>query len=221
MSNRRRPPENGKALIPGTDDVGKAPALKSTNFHVNFLTLIAAFDEQVKLWDEFCSAWRGRNMPVDLSREGDDIDDARALWVSTREGAEQCLAYMNALWATRTGTLKDAHVNLPTAAYLMWRIVQMAKAWPNEVQWTAEDVRHMAECLEVENLNALVWENLNALVWESVFRDIEKTLEKPPVAAKVLKFLKDTKHIADWQRRLAAVNLDNIRLGGEETIFAL
>ena len=102
MSNRRRPP--GKALtVSGGNDDGskKVPALKSHNFLINFRALIAAFDEQVKLWDELCMLWRGRNMPVDLTREGDDIDAVRNLWAATREGAEQCLANMNALWAMR------------------------------------------------------------------------------------------------------------------------
>ena len=208
----KRPPEKGKALVPanGNDGGSKIPALMSTNFYVNFLALVAAFDAQVKLWDELCDLWRGRNKPVDLFHEVDDVWAARELWISAREGAEKCLAEMNALWALRAPS-EDVHS--PSAEWLGWRIGEMTKAWGGDSKMSADEILYMADRLEAENLHGMVW--------ESVFREIEDTRKKPPVVAEVLEFLKKTKHIADWKRRLAAVDLANIRKGGEETVFAL
>ena len=101
----------------------------------------------------------------------------------------------------------------PSAEWLGWRIgEEMTKAW-HDVKMSADEVLYMADRLEAENLNAMVW--------ESIFREIEDTRSKAPTINEMLQFLKKTKHIADWKRRLAAVDLVNIRKGGEETIFAL
>ena len=210
MSNRRRPP--GKALTVssgGNDGGGKVPALKSTNFFINFRALLAAFDKQVKLWNELCILWCGRNKPVDLFHEGADVDGVRDLWASAREGAEQCLANMNALWAMRAPK-QDMHS--PSAEWLGWRIGEMTKAW-HDVKLSADEVLYTADRLEAENLNAMVW--------ESIFREIEDTRSKAPTINEMLQFLKKTKHIADWKQRLAAIDLDDIRPVGEETVFAL
>ena len=218
MSNRRRPPNKpSKALviINGTD--GEAP--KSPDFLNHFRELIAAFDAQVKLWDELHTLWCGRYKPVDLFREADDIDDARELWKQTYAGAEQCLTEMHALWKVRWPfeILKIEHS--PSVEYLMWRISEMLlKAW-QEVKMSEADAanysEHMAE--------RLVSEGVNGMVWENVFRDIEDDpkRKKPPEIAEVLEVLKKTKHVVDWKRRLAAVDLYQIHQEGKETVFAL
>ena len=208
----KRPPEKGKALVPanGADGSSKVPALKSTNFHINFLALTAALDEQVQLCEELCDLWRGRNKPVDLFHEVDDVWAARELWTSVREGAEQCLATMNALWTSR---MPDPNIHSPSAEWLGWRIGEMTKAWGGNSKMSADEMLYMADRLEAENLHGMTW--------EGIFREIEDTRSKAPTINEVLEFLKKTKHIADWKRRLAAVDLANIRKGGEETVFAL
>ena len=207
----KRSPEKSKALVAanGTDGGGsKVPALKSTNFHINFLALTAALDKQVKLWNELCNLWCERNKPVDLFHEVDDVWAARKLWTSVREGAEQCLATMNALWTSR---MPDPNIDSPSAEWLGWRIGEMLPVW--ELKMSKDEMLYMADRLETESLHGMVW--------ESVFREIEDTKKKPPVIAEVLELLKKTKHIADWKGRLAAVDLDSIRKVGEETVFAL
>jgi hypothetical protein len=108
--NNHRPPEDehqgkkGKKLVPSKDLVttngsgGKIPAIKSRNFTTNFLALTAAFDEQVKLFAKLCSISRERNMPIDLYREGGDVDEVRDLWAQLHKGAERCLADIQTLW---------------------------------------------------------------------------------------------------------------------------
>ena len=206
----KRPPGKALTVSGGNDGGSKIPALKSTNFYVNFLALVAAFDAQVKLWDELCTLWRGRNKPVDLFHEVDDAWTARELWTSVREGAEQCLATMNALWTSR---MPDPNIHSPSAEWLGWRIGEMTKAWGGDPKMSADEILYMADRLEAENLHGMTW--------EGIFREIEDTRSKAPTINEMLQFLKKTKHIADWKRRLAAVDLVNFRKGGEETIFAL
>lgn len=215
MSNRKLPPtEKGKGLVPSSD-AGKTPALKGTNFRANFQALIATYDAQVKLWDELRSVWLNRNARVDLSREGEIVAYAQALWKRTREGAERCLETTNAVFLMREVNLTS--FELSASDYLFWRIVQLVKKTWHDVKMSEEEIadvaENMAERLALE-------EGISAQAWESIFCEIADTRKKLPLIAEMLEFLKKTKHIAVWQQRLAAVNLDQIQRAGEETVFA-
>ena len=214
MSNRKLPPtEKGKGLVPS--GAGKTPTLKGTNFRANFEALIATFDAQMKLWGELRSVWLNRNARVDLSREGETVAYAQALWEHTREGAKQCLATMNAVFLMREVNLTS--FELSASDYLSWRIVQLIKKTWHDVKMSEEEIadvaENMAERLALE-------EGISAQAWESIFCEIADTRKKLPLIVEMLEFLKKTKHIADWERRLEAIDLDQIQRAGEETVFA-
>ena len=212
MSNRR-PPEHepGKDLVPVSATNGHVRAPKYQNFFASFVTLTELFDEQITDFEDLCSAWRGRNQRVDFHHEGDDVAYAQDLWTRTREGAEQCLADLEQL---RTIKWKSTEFYHPSADFLLWRIGEMLKAWPDRLSDEAavNYAEYMAE--------HLVAKDLNVMIWESVFLEFEENKKtKPPSIAEVLELM--GRHKRRWGRRLDAINQDQIQCGGEETVFAL
>jgi hypothetical protein len=223
MSNHRRPPENerdpgkvvpGKELVPvarinGSGD--KVPAPKFPNFFANFLALTNAFDKQEKRYTDLVFEWRNRNLRVDLYREGMTPDYARNLWKQTHAGAAQCLADLEQLWAIKH---KGCDIHHPQTEYLMWRIGEMLKAWPDarmSDEVAGDYAERMAERLDVEDLGVAVW--------ESVFRQIEDERKKLPVIADVLPYI--NKHKTRWERRMVATDAKQIQCAGEQLVFAL
>jgi hypothetical protein len=212
MSDRRFP-ENvpSKDLVPVKSNGGsdsKVPAPKRRSFLANFLALTGLFDEQVKTFEELCSAWRERSRPVTFWHEAESVEFLRDIWTRAREGAERCAAELQQVWAT-IRNVEDLHH--PSTEYLMVRIGSMVMKWPDAKMSAPEDyATGLAERLEVEDLSVMVL--------ESVFREIEDTLKKPPAIVELLPFL--NRHKKKWDRRLAAIDLDQIQRRGEEIVFA-
>lgn len=214
MSNRRPPEyEPGKDIVPVSATNGhgsKVPAPQYRNFFASFKALTDAFDEQIKIYDELCSAWQGRNHRVDFYYEGDDVDSAQDLWTIVREGAVQCLEDLEQLRAMRYQSTDIYH---PSAEFLMWRIGEMMKVWPDKL--SGEPGANYAEYI-AEHLAA---KDLNVMVWESVFLDFEENQKtKPPALAEMLELM--DKHKRRWERRLAAIDLVQINKCGEALVFA-
>jgi hypothetical protein len=212
----KRPSENdgtpGKDLVPISANApgSKVPARMHRNFFASFRALTELFDEQIKDFGELHSAWRGRNQQqVDLFHECESVEYVRDLWTQVREGAEQCAAEMRQLWVSIENE-EDLHH--PPDEYLMLRICSMALTMP-DVTVTEDYGTRLAERIGAEEPSVMVC--------ESIFREIEDTWKKKsaPGIPDVLPLLK--KYTPQWQRRLAAINLDKIQQWGEETIFAL
>jgi len=215
MSNPRPPEQPGKDIVPvsatsGNGHGSKVPASKHRNFFASFKALTDLFDEQVETCEELCTAWRERNQRADFLDEDDDADYARDVWTRTHDGVEHCLEDLEQLRTTRWKGIDIYH---PSAEYLMWRIGEMMKAWIDKLsdEPAANYAEYMAEHLAAKDLNVMIW--------ESVFYDFEENRKsKPPSLAEVLELM--GKYKRQWERRLAAIDLDKIQAMGEQTVFA-
>lgn len=188
---------------------GKLPAPKQHNFIASFQALTELLDEQVKDFEFLYYEWRdNRNQRVDFQHEGETADYWQSLWTQLRDDAVKCLADLNQLWATKTDFMDDYHH--PTKSYLIYRIGQMLMAWP-DANASVEYAERMAERLEAEDCNAMLW--------ESVFREIEDKQKKPPSISEVLSL--SERHQAKWRQRLDAIDLDKIQQMGETLVSAL
>jgi hypothetical protein len=214
----KRPPGNdggsGKALVPisSNGSGSKVPAPRHRNPFASFQALTDLFDEQVEMFEQqFYGVWRERALRIDLYRQGESLEYVRDLWKETREGAEQCAAeMMHQSWETAIENGEDLHH--PSDEYIMLRITSMGLALP-EVTVTKDYGTRLAERLGSEEPSMMVC--------ESIFRELEDTWKKksPPGIPDVLSLLE--KYTSQWQRRLAAIDLDKIKYMGETLIFAL